>query len=95
MKNDNVIAVVEKGLGNPVKLRILRVLASEPGSAFTKYELEKRTYAKPVSLRKNLRELVSIGWVEELPYLPRKYRLNLQNEVLRHLLDFFKAVKYI
>lgn len=86
---------VERGIGNPIKLRILRALAMSSSQALTKYELEKKTYAKPISLRRNLNELIALGWVEELPYTPRRYQLNMNNDTLRNLLKFFKAVRYI
>ena len=92
---DDIAEELERGLGNPIKLRILRALAVNPGRALTKYELEKKTYAKPVSLRRNLKELIVLGWIEELPYTPKKYQLNMRNETLRNLLEFFKAVRYV
>ena len=94
MKN-SIVEEVEKGIGNPIKLRILRVLAMNPSQALTKYELEKKTYAKPVSLRRHLKDLIALGWVEELPYTPRRYQLNMRNETLKNLLEFFKAIHYI
>ncbi|MEM2849209.1 MAG: hypothetical protein QXI36_02920 [Candidatus Bathyarchaeia archaeon] len=94
MKN-KITEEVERALGNPVKLRILRALAMSSSQALTKYELERKTYAKPTSLRRNLNELIALGWVEELPYTPRRYRLNLNNDTLRSLLKFFKDVHYI
>ena len=83
---------VEKGLGSPVKLRILKVLAS--GEALTKYELLKKVPAKPTELRRHLKELLEIGWVEELHYATvRKYRINAEKKALKHIIALFKETE--
>ncbi|MEM2169692.1 MAG: winged helix-turn-helix domain-containing protein [Candidatus Bathyarchaeia archaeon] len=82
---------VEKGLGSPVKLRILRALAS--GEALTMYELLKKIPTKPTTLRRHLKDLVEIGWVEEQQYATvKKYRMNSGKKALKHLIALFREV---
>lgn len=80
---------IEKGLGSPVKLRILKTLAL--GEALTMYELEKKIHVNHTTLRKHLKELLEIGWIEELQYTTiRKYRINTEKKALKHLIALFK-----
>ena len=85
---------IEVGLGTVGRLRILRELISHQGQALTKYQLAKLTHLKNLSLRRDLEVLIRLGWVEELPYRPKKYRVNLEREEVRHLAEFFQRVDY-
>jgi len=76
---------VELGLGSRVRLRILRELALNSRGLLTKYTLAKLTNMSPSELRRQLRILVEIGWVEELPYNPKKYRINPENKFVKRL----------
>ncbi|MBS7652389.1 MAG: hypothetical protein QW638_01300 [Candidatus Bathyarchaeia archaeon] len=80
---------------SPGKLKILRVLISNPKQAFTRYELGKRTPVSPADIRRDLEFLVKIGWVKVLPYQPTKYLINLENEKVRHLAEFLGKVGYL
>ncbi len=85
---------IEAGLGSLGRLKILGALAG--GKEFlTKYALERDTGLKPVDVRSNLKVLVEIGWVEEYRYQPRKYRLNLENPNVAHLVHFLNETRYI
>jgi len=92
-KRRNIWEEMEQGLGSVGKLRMLRVMLQKPNEAFTKYGLEKATKLKPVDVRTNLKTLVKLGWVKEYPYQPRTYKINLENEVVKHISQFFHEIK--
>jgi len=94
-KRRNAWEEVEQGLGSVGKLRILRAMLEKSNEAFTKYGLEKATKLKPVDVRTNLRTLVRLGWVKEYPYQPVTYKINLENEVVKHFSKFFQEIKYL
>ena len=91
----NIWDEVEQGLGSVGKLKILRVMLQNPNKAFTKYGLEKATKLKPVDVRTHLKTLVNLGWVTEYPYQPKTYKVTLENEILCHLSEFLRRVKYL
>lgn len=91
----NVAETVESGLGSVAKLKILRLMLSRPEHAFTLYELEKKVSVKPISVRAHITDLRGLGWVEELPYAPKKYRVNLGNDTVKHVLTLFESIRYI
>ncbi|MCJ7634485.1 hypothetical protein MUP77_19090 [Candidatus Bathyarchaeota archaeon] len=90
-----VAETLEAGLGSVAKLKILRLMLGNPEHAFTLYELEKRISVKPVSVRKHIVDLKGLGWVEALPYTPKKYKANLGNFTLKRVLTFFESTGYI
>ena len=85
----------ETGLGSISKLKILRILTRNKDETFTKYALEKMTGLKSIAVRNNLKTLTQIQWVKEYLYKPKKYKINLENPVVKHLIAFFREVKYI
>jgi Fic family protein len=91
----NIWDEVEQGLGSIGKLKILRVMLQNPNKAFTKYGLEKATKLKPVDVRTHLKTLTHLGWVTEYPYQPKTYKVTLENEIMNHLSEFFRRVKYL
>ena len=86
---------VEKGLGSIGKLKLLRVMLEKPDEVFTKYGLDKLTGLKPVDVRTDLKTLIKFNWVKEYPYNPRTYKINLEKEVVKHLSEFFRKIKYL
>jgi len=86
--------ILERGLGSVGKVRILGILASDR-VGLTRYALEQRSGLRYNHLIKALRSLLEIGWVEEIPIKPKKYKINEDNEVVRHLVEFFLRVGYI
>ncbi|NIN53561.1 MAG: hypothetical protein GTN80_10660 [Nitrososphaeria archaeon] len=86
---------IEKGIGSRGRLRILGELAKDTEKYFTKYSLERLTGLKPVHVRAGLKVLVELGWVEEYIYRPRKYRINLEDEDVDHIIRFLKVIRYI
>jgi Fic family protein len=81
---------IETGVGNPCRLRILRALMKSPNKPLTRHLLQKRTLLNPREVKKHLEALVDLGWLEEIPYKPKKYRINRQNEDVRRLADFLR-----
>lgn len=86
---------MEQGLGSVGKLKMLRVMIRKPNEAFTKYGLEKATRLKPVDVRTNLRTLLKLGWVKEYPYQPRTYKINLENEMVNKISQFFQEIEFM
>lgn len=86
---------LEQGLGSTGKLKILWVMLEKPNEAFTKYVLEKKTKLKPVDVRANLKTLISLGWVKEYPYQPRTYKINMKSEIVKHISEFFRKIRYL
>jgi response regulator of citrate/malate metabolism len=87
---------VEKGLSGAGKLKILRLLMKNPDHAFTRYEIGKKVPSDPVSIRNNLQTLIQINWVTnfQVQHL-NKYSINLENDVVKRLVDFLREIRYI
>jgi hypothetical protein len=87
---------LERGLGSVGKLKILRVLITDPRHAFTRYEIGKKVPNDPVSIRNDLNALIQVDWVKryKIQHLD-KYAVNMNNDVIKHLTTFFQSVKYI
>jgi Fe2+ or Zn2+ uptake regulation protein len=85
---------VEKGLGSPGKLKILKLLLRNPDHLFTRYEIGKKIPLRPVDVRNDLKILVDLGWVKELAIQPRKYSINLEDKVVKELRTFFRNIRY-
>jgi len=83
---------IEVGLGSVGRLRILRKLIRNPDGYFTKYALEQATGIKPVAVRSDLKVLVDLDWVKEFPHEPKTYRINMENEVVKHIAEFFRKI---
>jgi Fic family protein len=79
---------IEKVLGNPCKLRILRVLVKNPQKPLTQHLLAKHTHLNPREVKKHLEYLIKLNWVEKTPYKPFKYRINKQDEDVKRLVEF-------
>jgi transcription initiation factor IIE alpha subunit len=88
----NIWDEVETGLGSPGRIRILRIMLKKSGECFTKYALEKATGLKPIDVRKNLSILIKLGWIKENPCDPKTYEINMENEIIKALADFFKKL---
>ncbi|MEM2094080.1 MAG: ArsR family transcriptional regulator [Candidatus Bathyarchaeia archaeon] len=87
---------IEKALASLGKLRIIRLLMREPNHAFTRYEIGKKTPLNSNDIKNNLKTLVEIGWVKEVTTQHlKKYSINLDNEVVSLLYNFFKQVRYV
>ena len=87
---------IEKALASLGKLRILRLLMKAPDHAFTRYEIGKKTPLNSIEIRNSVKMLIEIGWLKELTTQHlQKYSINLENEVVGQLYDFFKRVRYV
>ena len=86
--------IIEIGLGSIGKVKILRALAEENKMA-TIYLLHKKTGLKREDIKGNLDDLVKIGWVREAKYANALYGLDLENDFVVRLVQFFKDTGYI
>ena len=87
---------IENALASLGKLRILRILMKMPNHAFTRYEIGKKTPLNQTDIKNNMKTLVEIGWVKELTTQHlQKYSINLDNEVVSQLCNFFKRIRYV
>ena len=93
-KKLNGKVTIEKGLGGLGKLKLIKALAEEE-RMMTIYSLHKKTHLKREDIKRNLSDLIDIGWVREEKLANVLYRLNRQNENVQHLLTFLKNVEYI
>lgn len=86
--------IIEIGLGSIGKIKIIRAL-SEADKMATIYALHKRTNLKREDIKRNLSDLIKIGWVRETKLANAMYSANRENEYVNHLTSFFRAVGYI
>ena len=86
--------IVEIGLGSIGKVRIMRALAEEDKMA-TIYGIHKKTRLKRDDIKRNLDDLMKIGWVKENKLANIMYSVNRENEYVNHLISFFVDVGYI
>jgi len=81
------------GLGSVGRLRILREMIEKPNEYFTRYMLERKTGLKPVDVRSNLKILIDLSWVKEYAYDPKTYKVNMENEAVRFIAEFFRKIR--
>jgi DNA-binding transcriptional ArsR family regulator len=86
--------IIEIGLGSIGKIKIMKALAEENKLA-TIYVLHKKTHLKREDIKKNILDLLKIGWVTQSKYANVMYGLNRDNDYVRELIDFFNDVGYI
>ena len=86
--------IVEIGLGSIGKIKLIKAL-SEADKMATVYSLHKKTNLKREDIKRNLSDLIEIGWVKETKLANKMYRANKDNEYVNHLMIFFRAVGYI
>jgi len=84
---------IETGIGSVGRLRILREMIDRPNEYFTRYMLERKTGLKPVDVRSNLKILIDLNWVKEYAYDPRTYKVNVENEAVRLIAEFFRKIR--
>jgi predicted HTH transcriptional regulator len=86
--------IVETGLGSIGKVKIIKALA-EQEKMVTTYTLQKKTHLKREDIKRNLNDLIKIGWVKEIRLANIMYSLNLEDHYIISLITFFKEVGYI
>ena len=72
------------------ELEVPRHLVSNHEEAFTRSALADATRLERSDVDDQLESLVQMGWIREhnnIPFYPSTYRINLQNEDLRALLE--------
>ncbi len=84
---------LELGLGSGKRFRVLVHLILNPNKAFTKYALTKVTGLRTPSIERRLKTLVDLGWVKENKFKPKTYQINLENEIVKLLLEFFQKLR--
>ena len=86
--------VVETGLGSIGKIKIMKALAEE-NKMLTIYALHKKTHLKREDIKRNLNDLIKIGWVNENKLVNVMYSINRENDYVTHLMTFFYNVGYV
>lgn len=86
--------IVEIGLGSIGKVKIMKALAEEC-KMVTVYTLHKKTRLKREDIKRNLDDLIKIGWVNESKLANIMYSINKENDYVNHLTEFFADVGYI
>lgn len=84
---------IEIGFGSVGRIRILREMIKKSNEYFTKYMLERKTGLKPVDVRNNLGILVDLNWVKEYAYDPKTYKVNMENDAVKLLAEFFRKIE--
>ena len=93
-KKRTIWGELELGFGGGRQFRVLLRLALSPAQVFTKYALVKATGLRTPSVDRQLKALLQLNWVKQYPFTPTTYQINLENEVVKHLLEFFEKMKY-
>lgn len=83
---------LELGLGCGRGFRVLLNLVLNPNKAFTKYSLAKVTGLRTPSIDRRLKILVELGWVRVNEFKPKTYQINLENQMVKHLMLFFQQI---
>jgi len=86
--------IIEIGLGSIGKVKIMKALAEE-GKMITIYTLHKKTHLKRDDIKRNLDDLMKIGWVNQSKLANIMYSVNRENEYVNRLMVFFIDVGYI
>jgi predicted HTH transcriptional regulator len=68
--------IVETGLGSIGKVKIIKALA-EQEKMVTTYTLQKKTHLKREDIKRNLNDLIKIGWVKEIRLANLMYSVSL------------------
>ncbi|HLG37059.1 MAG TPA: hypothetical protein VI338_02910 [Nitrososphaera sp.] len=85
---------IEKGIGSLGKIKIIKALAEESKLA-TIYLLHKKTHLKRDDIKKNLDDLVNIGWVRQSKYANVMYSINSNNRLVSLFIAYLKEIGYI
>lgn len=86
--------IIEIGIGSIAKIKIIKILAT--GNKFhTIYGIQKRTNLKREDIKRNLKDLIVIGWIKEQKMNTILYYLNKENSYVEKLVKYFKDIGYI
>jgi len=86
---------VERGLGSKGKIRILRKMLEKPNMAFSKHTLTRATGLKWVNVKSDVKILTELGWLKKNAYDPETYKVNMENEFVQHIAEFFKRISLV
>jgi Fic family protein len=89
---------LEKGFGSGAKFRILMHLILNQKEAFTGYNLVKVTGLRTPAVANQLRLLLNLGWIKEdtkSHFSSMSYRINLENDFVKHVASFADPLKSI
>ncbi|MCS7120708.1 MAG: hypothetical protein RMJ07_00145 [Nitrososphaerota archaeon] len=86
---------LEDVLGGGSAFRVILHLALNPNQAFTKYALVKLTGLRTPAVDNQLKTLVRLNMVKEYPYTPKTYKINLDDELARNIIEFLQKIKLI
>ena len=84
----------EAGLGSAGRIRILRHLIEHPNRQYTNYGLRMPTGLASDEISRQMQILVDLGWVEEFAREPRTYKVNMENEVVERIAEFFHKLSF-
>ena len=85
---------IEMGIGSLGKIKIIKALAEESKLA-TIYLLHKKTHLKRDDIKKNVDDLVRIGWVRKNKYANIMYSINRDNRQVSLFIVYLKETGYI
>jgi len=94
-KKRDVWAEVETGLGSSGRIKILRYLIQHSSRQYTKYSLRRPTGLKTEEISRQIQTLVELGWVKEFPIEPKTYGINMEDDVVKIISDFFQKLKLL
>lgn len=94
-KKKQVETQLIEALGTEGKIRILRRLSENPTGLFTAYVLAKVTGLRRQDTHKILEKLCQMGLVKSVAYGVTKYQINVENDLAKRLIDFFKSVEAV
>lgn len=86
---------LEQGLGSKGKIRILRKMLEKPYMAFSKHTLARATGLKWENVKSDVKILTEIGWLKKNAYDPETYKVNLENEFVQNIAEFFKRLSRV
>ncbi|MEM2111548.1 MAG: hypothetical protein QXX08_06690 [Candidatus Bathyarchaeia archaeon] len=93
-KERDIWEELELGFGGGSKFRVLTQLILNPRNAFTKYALAKATGLRTSTVDSHIKTLLELKWVVEHRFTPKTYQINLENNVVKHIQDFFQRIKH-
>jgi len=95
MKARTVWEELESGLGGGSKFRVLLHLALNPKETFTRYALVRATGLRTPSVESQLEVLLELGWIKDYAFTPRTYQINLENELVKNVLELFQHIRHL
>jgi len=89
---------LETGLGSGATFRVLLHMILNPQESFTCYGLVKATGLRTPAVTDQLNTLIELQWAKEdvrTPFSTARYQIDLENEVVRNILEFVWSLREI